>query len=135
MELAAGGAASSGPEATNPNLVGFSYSAGLLLDGLVMHVRSFGLSAAVGYDVGGVSYGATVDAFSHAGAGPRGAYHGPRAGLLFQWGLEASPGPSLRARPNSMSASFEAYGSEEWSTERSSPAPALWIVLGLDASL
>jgi hypothetical protein len=122
-------------KAKNPNLVGYAYGGGVRADTLVFSAGRFGLGAALGYDVLGISFAPEVSWYSQRGRGFQGWIHGPRAGLAFELLAQPAIGPAFRRTRNSESASFEVYAASEWSHDRASPTPALWFMLNLDASL
>ena len=130
VELAGGGAFA---HSDNANLIGYSYGGGLLADALVFTTKGFGLGIAAGYDITGISYGANIDSFSHAGAGFAGFIHGPRAGLTLAAIPERPPGPAFAARRGANSLSLEIFGAALWQQERAAALPALWMVLSMDA--
>jgi hypothetical protein len=122
-------------DATNANLIAYSYGGGLLVDSLAWSWRRLGLGIAAGYDVMGISYGANIDALSHDGAGFQGGMHGPRAGLLLTLLPPPPPGPAFRARTDALSASLELYGAALWSADRPTATPAMWVALLIDGGL
>ena len=103
-ELGIGGALTKN---ANPNLIGYSYRVGLLLDSMLVHAGRFGLGVVAGYDTIGISLGANVDGLSQEGAGFKGLIYGPRGGLSFALLPQTLPGPAFKARPDASSATFE----------------------------
>lgn len=130
-ELAVGGAFA---EARNPNLFAYAYGGGLRADTLLFSTGRFGLGAAAGYDLTGISFAPDVKWGSQQGAGFQGLIHGPRAGLTFDLLAQPAIGPAFRRRRDSESGSIEIYGASEWG-KNGSATPALWFMVNLDAGI